>query len=132
MSLFQDLALIVFLIILLVTPIVASAWEVRRGGNGLRSGMIGGTVVWLGFSCLGLLLELLRHPRAGVTSDDLDWLVIALPAMAVGGAIIGLLEGIAFYFICTLARLPKTIRMRAERSARSNFFGSLTRDSSYQ
>ncbi len=93
--------------------------------------MIGGTVGWLGFCFFGLLLEFFRHPRVSLTRDNLDWLVIAFPASAVG-AVIGLLEGIVFYFIRILTRLPRTIGMRAERSARSNLFGSPTPNGSYK
>jgi hypothetical protein len=132
MFLLQGVALILVCMALFGSPIAASAWEVRRGGNGLRSGMICGTVVWVQFSFFGLLLEFFRHPRASVTRDGLDWFVIALPASAVGGAVIGLLEGIAFYFIRVLTRLPGTIRTRAERSARSNLSGSLPLDGSYK
>src|SRR5206468_5774168 len=122
----QAIPLIILYMALLAPPIAASAWEVRRGGNGLRGAMIGGTAVWLGFCFIGLLLGFFRQPRVSVTREDMDWLVIAFPASAVGGAVIGLLEGIGFYFIRILTRLPRTIRMRAERSASSNVLGSLT------
>jgi len=94
--------------------------------------MIGGTVVWLGFGFVCLLLEFFRQPRVSLTRDDLDWLVIAFLAYAVGGAVIGLLEGMIFYFIRILTRLPGTIGMRAKRSARSNLFGSPTPDGRYK
>ena len=115
MSLIQNLAAIIVGMTLLVAPIVASAREVRRGGTGLESGMIVGAVVWPGFGFLSLLIEFLRGQRVAWMSDNLDWFVIAFPASAVGGAVIGLLEGIAYYFIRILTRLPRTMRMRAER-----------------
>ena len=95
MSLIQNLAEIIVYITLLVAPIAASAREVGRGGNGLRSG----AVVWPGFGFLSLLIEFLRDQRVAWMRDNLDWFVIAFPASAVGGAVIGLLEGIAYYFM---------------------------------
>lgn len=132
MSLIQDLAAIALCVTLLGPPIVASAREVKRGGNGLRSAMIVGAVVWPGFGFVSLLMEFFRDPRLGWVRDNMDWFAIAFPASAVGGAVIGLLEGTAYCFIRVLTRLPRTIRMRAERSAKSNLDGSPTGDARYE
>ena len=118
MSLIQDLAAIALYVTLLGPPIAASAREVKRGGNGLRSAMIVGAVVWPGFGFVSLLMEFFRDPRIGWVRDNLDWFAIVFPMSAVVGAVIGLLGGIAYHLIRILTRLPKTLRLRAERRQR--------------
>ena len=132
MSRIQDLAAIALYLTLLGAPIAASAREVKRGGNGLRSGMIAGAVVWPVFGLVSLLMEFFRDPRVGWVRDNMDWFAIAFPASAVGGAVIGFLEGTAYHLILNLTRLPRTIRLRAERSTTSNLCGSLTVDARSQ
>jgi hypothetical protein len=132
MSLIQDLAGIALSAILFGPPIAAAAREVKRGGNGLRSAMIVGAIVWPGFGFVSLLVEFFRDPRIGWVRDNMDWFAVALAMSAVGGAAIGLLEGIAYCFIRALTRLPRTLRVRAERSANSNWNGSPTGDARYE
>ena len=75
--------------------------------------MIGGMIAGPGFGFFGLLFDCLRHPAA-VEKLDLDWLIIAVPASALGGAVVGLLEATALHFNRILVRLPGTIRIWAE------------------
>ena len=107
-------------------PLVGSIREIRKGGSGLTGGMIGGTITWVGLGLLFLVWECYRHPASLITADGLGWLLIVFAVYTIGGAVIGLAEGIAFYFARYLATLSKVIRLRAGRIARANSYGSTT------
>jgi hypothetical protein len=110
-------------IALIIVPLIGSLWEARRGGKGLIGGMIGGTIAWV---CLGLILLIWEYYNHGAfgSAANIHWLLIVFVVYTLGGAVIGLAEGIAFYFVRYLATLPKLILLRAERSARANSYGS--------
>jgi hypothetical protein len=109
---------------ILIGPIVASAIELRKGGKGLVGGMIGGVITWVGLGLFFLTWKGLTHLAFNVTAEGAIWLMFVFAVYAVLGAVIGLAEGIAFYYARYLMTLPKLIRLRAERSARANRCGS--------
>jgi hypothetical protein len=113
-------------IAILIGPLIASVLEVRNGGNGLIGGTIGGVITWVGLGLIFLTWERYKQPaiRLTVTAEDIAWLMIAFGVYTIGGAAIGLAEGIAFYFVRYVLTLPKLIRLRAERSARANSYPS--------
>jgi hypothetical protein len=111
-------------IAILIGPLIASVLEVRKGGNGLTGGTIGGAITWAGLGLIFLTSEWYTHPASRLTAEGTGWLLIAFGVYTISGAVIGLAEGIAFYFVRYLAILPELIQLRAERSARANIFGS--------
>ena len=98
-------------IAILIGPLIASVLEVRKGGNGLIGGMIGGVITWVG---LGLIFLTLNGTPASQPSNGRRnrMVLIVFGVYTIGGAVIGLAEGIAFYFIGYLVTLPKHIRLR--------------------
>ena len=111
-------------IAILIGPLIASVLEVRKGGNGLIGGTIGGVITWVGLGLIFLTWEWYTHPVSRLTAEGTGWFLIVFGVYTIGGAVIGLAEGIAFYFVRYLVTLPKHIRLRAERSARANSYGS--------
>jgi hypothetical protein len=111
-------------IAILIGPLIASVLDVRKGGNGLTGGMIGGVITWVGLGFVFLAWEWYAHPLVRVTPAKTGWVLFVFATYTIGGAVIGLAEGIAFYFVRYLVTLPKLIHLRAERSARANRYGS--------
>jgi nitrate reductase gamma subunit len=97
-----------------------------QGVRGLTAATIGGVITWVGLGLIFLTWERYKQPaiRLTLTAEDIAWLMIAFGVYTIGGAAIGLAEGIAFYFVRYLLTLPKLIRLRAERSARANSYPS--------
>jgi hypothetical protein len=113
-------------IAIIIGPLIASVLEVRKGGNGLTAGMVGGTITWVGVGAFSLIWECYTHPAIQITADEIGWVLIVFAAYTIGGGVIGLAEAIASYFVRYLLTLPKRIRLRAERSAKANIYGSTT------
>jgi hypothetical protein len=107
-------------IAILIGPLIASVLEVRKGGNGLTGGTIGGVITWVGLGLIFLTWEWFTHPASRLTAVGTAWLLIVFGLYTVGGAVIGFAEGVAFYFVRYLVTLPRLIRLRAVRSARAN------------
>ncbi len=111
-------------IAIIIGPLIASVLDVRKGGNGLIGGTIGGVITWVGLGLFFFAWHWYTHPAIRVTAEGAGWLLIGLVLYAVAGGLIGFAEGIAFYFVRYLVTLPKLVRQRAERSARANRYGS--------
>ena len=62
--------------------------------------------------------------RIAIAAEETACLLVAFALYTFAGAVVGLAEGVAFYFVRRLATLPELIRLRAERSARANLYGS--------
>lgn len=109
-------------IALFLGPLIGSIWEVWRGKKGLIGGLVGGAITW---ACVGLVFLIVDRPGVpvhSITAEGIVFLVFAFVMHTIGGAAIGLVEGLAFWYLRYLATLPKQLRLRAERIARANSY----------
>jgi hypothetical protein len=109
-------------VLILIGPLIGSLWDMSRGGKGLTGGLIGGAMTW---GCLGLasLAALALQDSASINPpSDLAFLTLSLFLQTAGGAVVGLMLGVAAWFLRYLATLPRVLRQRAERSARANSY----------
>ena len=114
--------------ILIIGPLIGSLREVRKGGKGLIGGLIGGAITWGGF-CLYCLIETYCMRRPPLTiRDNLILAPVIFALMILGGASLGLVVGFFVWYLRYLAALPERLRLRAERSARANFYRPASRD----
>ncbi len=105
-------------------PIIGSLWQMKKGGNGLQGGAVGGAVTWVGLGLFFLLLDLPIHRPLPNLAAEVVWISAAFGTFAIGGALIGLAEGVALRYLCYLGRLPGRLRLRAKRSAEANLVGT--------
>ena len=112
------------IVALLIGPLIGSLWEIRKGGKGLTGGLIGGAITWGGIGLLlGLIETFKRHTRHEIShADEIILLLFLFVSYPLAGAVIGLVEGIAVCYLRYLATVPKSLRLRAERSARANAY----------
>ena len=106
------------IIAVLFGPLIPSALEVSKGGNGLKGGIIGGVMTWVGVSIFIGLCDYNGQPASGPTPSPIVPFLMAFAKCTAVGALIGLVEGTAFLLVRFL------FRQRAERSARANLYGS--------
>jgi hypothetical protein len=105
-------------------PIVGSLWQVKKGGNGLKGGAVGGVVTWVGLSLFYLVLDHPIHRPLPSMVAEVVWIAAAIGTYAIGGALVGLAEGVALRFLFYLAGLPSRLHLRAQRSAQANRVGT--------
>lgn len=107
---------------ILVIPFVGSLWDIRRGGKGLRGALAAGAITWGSFGLAGIVSAAFRRPGTITNRHDLVYTVSLLCLQTIVGSVYGLVGGLAVCYLRYLATLPKSLRLRAERSAGANSY----------
>lgn len=101
---------------------IGSIWDIKKGGKGIVGGFRGGAVAAIGIILFLLLRDFMQYPVGRVNLNGIFWLLVVGAAFVLLGAAIGLIEGVAIWYLCYLATLPRSLRLRAARSLQANCY----------
>ena len=108
------------ILVVLLTPLIGSIWEMRKGGEGILGGAIAGTIMGLGGSLFVLYLIYFQSPQRLEQGGVIISSMILAELFALGGAVIGLIEGMAFRSLTRLAPLFRRSQLGSEQDEKAN------------